>query len=367
MNQVPIMYYPKRILVIPLRFIGDGILTVPLLRGLRALYPEAQIDLLLPVHMANLLERCPYVNEIVIEPASRAALYSLIKAREYHLGILLRRSLSAAFRLKCAGVDRLIGFDEQRFPPPFNFRRWGGWFLDDVVPFPPIETEVPQAKTYLSLLNPLSDEVIDRDESLELWSDEEDKLRVAALFNRYEIDISRPIAVFHGTSASKEKALPRDRFIPALQALHQHGFQIITLGSPGDLDFYRLIALESAVPIRNLSGQTTLRQSAALMLQVNLLLGLDSAPIHMAAAAGVPHIIGIYSATNEKQWRPYPYDGLFTAVFNKTIGCRPCAPKVCKHNRCRNDLTPPDILQALILHFQAIEKTGMPLQQASAQ
>lgn len=340
--------HPKRILVSPLRFLGDGVLTVPLLRALRQHYEHARIDVLVPPHMVNLLERCPYLTEAIVEPKSKVALLQMIRARRYELGIVMRRSVSEALVMKLAGIKTLIGYDEQRFPPPLGYKRWG-WFLDEMLPFPPLDTDIPQVRTYLQLLSPLGADIAD--ETLELWADEDDKLKVAALFNQHGIETGKPLAMLHATSASLEKAMTVEQFVPALQMLHQQGFEVVTAGTAGDGAFYETLSARAGVSVFNLCGQTTLRQTYALMLKLDLLLSIDSAPIHMAAAAGVPQIVGIYGPTNHVQWRPYPYEGHFTPVFNRQLDCRPCAPKVCGHNRCRTDLTGAAIAQALADHL----------------
>jgi heptosyltransferase III len=345
------MSFPQKILVAPLRFIGDGILTVPLLRALHRHYPEAQIDLLVPKHMANLLESCPYLNEIHILPSDKKLLLPKIKAQQYDTAILMRRSLSDAFLLKRAGVKNVIGYDEQRFPPPLSYRRWG-WFLDAAVPFPPLTTTIPQVKTYLQLLEPLG--CTDAEEYLELWADQADEQLIARLFKEYGVQSNTPIAVIHGTSASREKALSVEKFVPAVKTLGKAGLTLITLGGENDGPYYQALFEKAEVPFINLCGQTTLRQSYDLMKRITLLLSLDSAPIHMATAAGVPHIVGIYGATNEKQWCPYPYKGQFTPVYNTELTCRPCVPKVCSHNRCRTDLSPLAIQQAIESHLESI-------------
>jgi len=325
----------QKILVIPLRFIGDGVLTVPLIRAIRKRHPDAQLDVLIPPHLVNLLELCPYISNILVEPRSAWEQLKLVQTGQYDMAFLMRRSVSQAGLLKLAGVKTLVGYDEQRFPPPFNYRRWG-WFLDHRVTFPPVDTDIPQVKTYLSLLSPFTMETCD--EHLELWTDAADHAVIQSLFD------SKPLAVFHATSASREKAMAAEKFIPALQALHQDGFQIVAIGAAGDQEFYEQF---SKIPLINLCGETTLRQTYALLQRTQLLFSLDSAPIHMAACAGVPHIIGIYGPTNEKQWRPYPYNGQFTAVYNTALTCRPCVPKICSHNRCRMDLTAVQLREAI--------------------
>ncbi len=342
--------HPKRILVAPLRFIGDGVLTVPLLRALHLTYPEAQIDLLLPKSMMNLFELCPYVHRVLTWPKSRMELFRQVQSQDYDIGIVMRRSWSDAFIFRQAGVRYLVGYDEQRFPMPLGYKRFG-LFLDKAVPFPPLNTDVPQVKTYLELLYSICPKAAPATESLELWADELDEVSVEQLLDHYRIDPADPIAVIHGTSASREKALAFDKFIPGLRALEHHGYALVAFGTQSDRAFYDELARLAGVSLVNVCGETTLRQSFVLLRRTKILFSLDSAPIHMAVAADVPSIVGIYGPTNEKQWRPYPYSGNFTPVFNRDLSCRPCVPKLCSHNRCRVDLNPLDISQAIENHL----------------
>ena len=94
------------------------------------------------------------------------------------------------------------------------------------------------------------------------------------------------------------------------------------------------------VGLINLAGETSLRETCALYRRTALLLTVDSSPIHIGAAAGVPKIVGVFGPTNEKQWGPHfsPGTGDFRPVFID-LPCRPCYAKVCSHNNCRMLLT----------------------------
>jgi len=340
---------PQRILVVPLRFIGDTVLTVPVLRAIRQTWPQARIDLRLPAYLHNLFEPSPYIDRIVLDHKSFGQNLRQTRENQYDLAILLRRSLSQAVELKLAGVPCVAGFNEQRLPNPLGFKPWG-LGLDRSVPFVPVDTEIPQVKTLLSVLGPLTGNAL-LDERLELWTTPEDEAFVAGLLTALGIENGSKIAVFHATSASREKSLSPELYVAALQTLHQAGFSIVCVGTSSDVAFYRHMEQISAVPMLNLCGKTTLRQTVALLKHAQLLLSLDSGPVHLAAAVGVPHIIAIYGPTNHKQWAPYPYEGQFTPVFHPDLTCRPCEAKVCSHNHCRTQMNAVWIRDAVAAHL----------------
>lgn len=339
---------PPRFLIIPLRFLGDCLLTIPLIEALRQAHPEAIIDVLSPPAGLNLFETCPSLNDVWVEPKSKLAFISQLKAKQYSTAILCRRSVSHAMLLKAAGISTVIGYDEQRFPPPLHFKRWG-WGLDHARPFPALTTTIPQVLTYLDLLTPLGIKYSDL--QLNLWPTDTDQQTAHQFIKTHGLQPDSPMAMIHVTSASKEKSIALDKFSPSLQRLHEAGFQLFCLGSPQERSVYESLAALAKVPLIIGCGETTLRQSFILLQKTDLLLSLDSAPIHLAAAAKVPHIIGIYGPINHHQWRPYPYEGQFTPVFNEALDCRPCLAKVCAHNRCRTDLSGQAILMAVEHHL----------------
>jgi heptosyltransferase-2 len=334
---------PKNILVIPLRYIGDTILTVPLIRNLRRLFPEARIDVLASRVSAPLLEPCLYLNEVIIEPKSTGERLKLLKEKRYDSVFLLRKSVSMAALCQLAGIPVRVGYDKQRFP--WGYKRWG-WFLTHQARYPSLKTDTPQAVSHIGLLSACG--MTAQDDYLELWSTPEDEQCVDTILREHSgpTEEPRPIAVLHAASASHGKQVELNRFIPSLQALQAGGYRIFTTGTAGDAAGYETLAQEAGVPLINLAGKTSLRETFALYRRTQLLLTVDSSPIHVGAAAGVPDIVGVFGPTNERQWGPHNSAVRFQPVF-RDLPCRPCYAKVCEHNNCRTQLTGEQIAAAV--------------------
>ncbi len=338
---------PKNILVIPLRYIGDTILTVPLLRNLHHHFPNARIDVLASKTTAPLLEPCPYIHQVLIEPSGTSARLRQIQAGHYDTGLVLRKSATTNLLCRMAGISRLIGYDKQRFP--WGYKRWG-WFLDASARYPSLRTEIPQAISHLQLLHLLGVETLD--DHLELWHTEADLQALHEVLKAHQVQLNQPMAVLHAASASHGKTLEIQQFGSAVQALQQSGYQILCTGTTGDTPLYDTLAQSAGVPLINLAGKTRLRETYALYRQVQILLTVDSSPIHLGAAASVPHIIGVFGPTNEKQWGPHAAHSQFYPVF-MDLPCRPCYAKVCSHNNCRTLMTGTQIAGAVQMAIQA--------------
>jgi heptosyltransferase-2 len=332
---------PERILIIPLRYIGDTILTVPLVRNLRRLFPQAGIDLLASRTTTPLMEICPYLDQILIEPKSSAARLELIRSRGYDKVFLLRKSATMALLCRLAGARQVIGYDKQRYP--FGYKRWG-WFLDAKARYPSLRTDTPQAVSHLSLLTAVGLPVLD--DHLELWTTETDEQRISTLLNEHGACPKKPMAVLHATSASHGKQIALEKFAGSVRHLQKTGYQVITTGTQADRELYDQLSQSQGLDLINLAGQTSLRETFALYKRIELLLTVDSSPIHIGAAAGVPRIIGVFGPTNERQWGPHNPAVNFRPVF-LDLPCRPCYAKVCSHNNCKELITAETILDAI--------------------
>lgn len=98
-----------------------------------------------------------------------------------------------------------------------------------------------------------------------------------------------------------------ERFIEvARHAREQHNARILLTGGGTDVEreYGETISTEVGAGIRNLIGQTTLKQSFALFGAADLVISPDSGPAHMATAAGTP-VIGLYATSNPGRTGPF--------------------------------------------------------------
>ncbi len=299
---------PKRLLVIPLRYIGDTILTVPLIRNLRHHFSDTRLDVLVSKTAAPLLADCPYIDTLLVEPAKAKERIPLIRSGQYDTAIILRKSFTIAWSCQQAGIKNRIGYDKQRFMKPISFKRWG-LLLDYKTPYPSRKTHVHQAISHLSHLHAFGLSAVN--DYLELWTSDKEERTIQTLLDTQAISPEKPLAIIHSVSASSGKSVPIRHFASAVQHLNQTGYEIICTGLSNDISTYEKLAEASQIPIHNFAGKTTLKETFALYKRAHFILSVDSSPIHIAAAAGVPKIAGIYMTTNEKQWGPHSSKSLF--------------------------------------------------------
>ena len=150
--------------------------------------------------------------------------------------------------------------------------------------------------------------------------------------------VSRCVAI-HPYAAHAHKAWPRDRYAELVARLDGQGIPWIVIGR-GD-------ALFPGNP-RDLTGRTTLRESAALLATCSVLVSGDSGPMHLATAVGTP-VIGLFGPTT-REWGFFP-SGPRDRVLERDMPCRPCSlqgKKGCPHGgECLALTGADDVLAAL--------------------
>jgi ADP-heptose:LPS heptosyltransferase len=135
----------------------------------------------------------------------------------------------------------------------------------------------------------------------------------AAVEFRHKTKIEQPFVIFHPGSARAEKFWETDRWAEVITtAMDRWHFTPVLTGATSPQEKSHLADIESRLPrptgrsgpaVVDLSGKIDLLTLAALIAQARLLVTVDSAPMHIAAATGTPQII-LFGPTNPFHWRP---------------------------------------------------------------
>ena len=332
-----------RILVVRYRFIGDTILTVPFLRNLRKFYPDAKIDMLVAPVSGELLEPCPYIDNLFYFDTTRKHRYEfgkakkksffhyvkLLRSQKYDKVYVLKRSLSSALLCAFAGIPQRIGFNTEG----------RGFLLTKKVPYDSSKHEV---ESFLDVLK--ADNIPVEDDYLELWLDEHDIIKAKEILNKHSSDGCKNIIV-HATSGNPKKQWKMEYFAKIIEKLsNEKNVRIFHLGAKSDRVVYEKIRSMIKIPLNiepvNLCGEMDLRLSAAFISLMDLVFGNDSGTFHVAGALNVPTIV-IYGPMDYRKWRVWNKN---TKALSAKISCYPCNLKTkCKNNYACLEAITPDI------------------------
>ena len=121
-----------------------------------------------------------------------------------------------------------------------------------------------------------------------------------------------PVAI-HPFAAHAHKAWPENRYKELIARLDEQGVPWLVVG--------RGKGLFPGNP-KDITGRTSVRESAALIAACSAMVTGDSGPMHLAASVGTP-VIGLFGPTT-KEWGFFP-SGPRDCVLEKELFCRPCS------------------------------------------
>ena len=312
----------KQILVLRFRFIGDTILTIPFLRNLRRAEPEAHITWMIAPGDAEIVRGIPYVDELLVwDPAkgnpagphrSLGGKFNFVRGlrrRHFDQAYVLKRSLASAVLARLSGAPRRVGFDTEH----------RGALLTTKVPYRHDRHEV---QNFLDVLR--ADGMAVTDDHLEVWLDDTDRAFATDFLTKHGVQPGEKMVGLHPFAANKPRAWHEDDFAAVANAVQtKYGARILIFGGPGDRDLAaKLQRAISPAPVMAV-GETTVRQSMALVARCALLVCNDSGVMHVGAALNIP-LVALFGPQSPKKFGPWSQN--CRVIYHK-FPCSPCRQK----------------------------------------
>ena len=356
----------RRIAVFRALQLGDLLVAVPALRALRAGYPDAEITLIgLPwaASLAAHLNR--YVNQFLpfpgypgIEEAAydegRTALF-IEEARAYKYDLVVQMHGSGGqsnpFALALGGRMTAGYYESPQHPsypvghhPSSRARERGGEGLppaglSPAAPYPHMQPEVLRNLGLVALLG-----CPDRGAALEFPLTDADRAEAAALLDALSAT-GRPLIGLHPGARPPARRWPPARFAAVADALaRRHGAQVVLTGGPGEEETTAAVARAMATAQLDAAGRTSLGGLAALIARLDLFIGNDTGPAHLAEAVGTPSV-RLFGPADPLRWAPL--DLQRHAVVRRPVPCSPCLHWECPiDHRCLRLIEPADVVRA---------------------
>ncbi|MGE4421719.1 MAG: lipopolysaccharide heptosyltransferase II [Pseudodesulfovibrio sp.] len=336
----------KKIAVWQTAFLGDAVLTLPLLRALKDRYPDAEIHFFVRAGVQSVFEGQPEIAQV--RPfAKRGAQKSLNAAvrlgwelgREgFDLWISTHTSLRSALVAGATGIKRRIGYNR-----PWYNRLAYTETVDRRF------NELPEIERLMELVRPLGIDGPAPEARLVL----PEKARQAADRFWETSGFDRPVLGVHPGSTWPTKCWPVDYFSEIVRRAADGGAHVLVFAGPGEEEVAaQVIDRAQADPNRvtNLAGQLTLPELAAYLGRLDAYLTNDSGPMHLAWTQDVP-LVALFGPT-VKALGFFPRGDNSTVLENEGLACRPCGlhgPKKCPegHFKCMRELTPDRVWDAL--------------------
>ena len=285
------------ILLIQLKRIGDLILTTPAIAALRQKLPEAHVTLVISSECKAVAPAIGGVNQLLIMPRGVGGLQTsaaLISRRFDYCVDFTRNDRSALLVLLSRAKKRIVSF---RIKVRSKFRtRFYNEFVEHRM------RDMHTIDYHLALLEPLG--ISSADSAIHLALSENARATAEQLLET--ADVRRQFIIFHPGSARAEKFWNAQRWAEVINyAADKNNADLVITGGSSTFEQTHIDDIKSKVrrPIVDLSGKTDLLTLAALIARARLLITIDSAPMHLAAATRTPQVI-LFGPTNPFHWRP---------------------------------------------------------------
>lgn len=308
----------NKILVIQTAFLGDLILTLPLIKEIKEKLPKAHISVLVRKENKESVEKIKEIDEIIEDKKKTAGFFeelsrlvNIIKTKKFDIAIIPHRSIRSALIAYLSGIPVRIGFNIK----PSSF------FYTHKVPF---TWMLHDSERNMMLLSPLI-----KSEKIEFPSlvSEENSIMEAVKKLKFKIGIN-PSSVW------ETKRWPYYKFALLINRIFEtYRVPVIITGSQKEKQHIQKIT-DMLEPDRyiDLSGKTSLNDLIHLISHLDVYITNDSGPMHIAAATSTA-VIAIFGPTT-KELGFFPL-GKNSKVIETDLKCRPCrlhGSKKCPHN-----------------------------------
>jgi len=288
---------PKRILVIAMRFLGDVLLTTPLIHSLKCAYPESDIDVLVYANTAAMLEGNPDINQILTTVnRPRFADYRRLVPqlfRRYDLA-MVTQSGDRPFLYGLLAASTRVAL----VPSKNNTGWWKRYFVQHWTEFDDNTHTVLQHLKLLDALKIKKHFILIPPQCKNFEQ----------LSKQYSfISSNKDYIVLHPHPQWTYKQWTVDAWVGLGHYLHELGMSLVLSSGPAQQELDYVTAIQDRLPegTVNLAGQVSLAQLATIIAQAKLYIGPDTGITHLAAATGIP-VIALFGPTNPIKWAPFP-------------------------------------------------------------
>ena len=353
----------RHVLVTKLRHHGDVLLASPVLTALKAALPHAEIDGLVYADTADMLSGHPDLSQLHVidrswkrmgvagQVGAEWGLLKTLQSRQYDLivhltehprGAWLSRLLKPAY----AVAPRVQG----------RGRFWKGSFTH-FVPSIMGSGRRHVVEQNLDALRRLGIQPSEDQRALSFVPGRDAEAHVAVRLQSLGLEPGKFVHL-HPPSRWHFKCWTAEGWAEIIVRIRAAGWPVLMTAAPGEKEGHLIARIQAALAARNevpamsLAGALSLKELGALTAQARLFAGVDSAPMHIAAAMRTP-VVALFGPSGEGHWGPWGTPRMAqhqvitrSAEFN----CRPCGLDGCgggKVSECLTHITPDQVWAAI--------------------
>jgi heptosyltransferase-3 len=342
----------RRALVLKLRHHGDVLLSAPVLSVLKAHAPGLEVDALVYDDTAPMLEGHPALAQL--HTVGRA--WRSVGAVQR---LLLEKSLLG--RLRERRYDLVVHLSEQ--PRGAWLARWlgarysvapkvagrGRFWQRSFTHFYPLVPRRHMVEVNLDALRRIGVQPGQGERKVTFVPGAQAEQAVDKLLG------GEPFIHLHPASRWRFKCWTAEKNAELIDRLAADGQRVVVTAAPDETRMIDEILGRATARTKtlNLAGKLNLKQLGAVAARARLFVGVDSMPMHLAAAMGVP-TVALFGPSGESEWGPW---NVAHRVVKSAHTCRPCGQDGCGGGKVSECLT---LLPVDAVHAAARELLGAP-------
>ena len=274
-----------KILIIHTAFIGDIVLSTPLIQKLKDLYPKSEIDYLTLPTNQSVLYNNPNLNEIILYDKKGKdkgikgflKVLKILKQKKYDYAVIPHRFIKSILLAKLAKISDIVGFDVAT----------GSSLLDKKVHYDMKKHEVER------LLNLVEYE--GKKIPVRIYPAKENFVKIEKMLtiSGYTGKKEQKLILVAPGSQRPEKMWPIEKYREVIQKLKKNENYFIGItGSKSEKELP--LNFEKDKNVIDFRGEISLVEFGALISKADVVVGNDSSPIHIASGFEKPFVIGIF-------------------------------------------------------------------------
>lgn len=329
-----------KILIRAANWVGDAIMTTPVVRAVRKNYPKAEITVLAKPWVIPVYENNPYIDHVMkYDNTGRhqrgwgtIKLSKDLRPFRFDLAVLMQNAFEAALIAFLGGIKERLGYNTDA----------RGFLLNRAVKMDPALKKGHLIDYYIAILKGAG--LMTDDRKMDLFLSDSDRRFSRQFLEEKGFSSRRPvIGINPGATGGTAKRWFPDRYARLARHLSEkYQVRILVFGGPSDRALGEYITQKADKSCVNIAGQTTLGQAFGLIEQCSLFVTNDSGLMHAAAALDVNQV-AVIGSTDFAATAPANKNSVMVRV---PVDCSPCLKDTCPtDHRCMEKISVEMVLQ----------------------
>ena len=331
-----------KIVVRGTNWVGDAVMTIPALREIRRIFPDAHITLCSRAWAHGIFQDAEFIDEILPFEKGDSVLKQakIWREKKFDLAIILTNSFQSALLTKLGKVKKRFGYATEK----------RSIFLSNPVKVPGWKNERHEVFYYLNLVAEIEKvhfgktNLIDNEPNCSLNISNQRRIEARKILTENGADLTKKtFALGVGSTNSRAKRWGATSYAELNDKLQSElNANVVLVGTKDELDVSNEVFASSQFKPIILTGKTSLAEAVAILAEVNLLVSNDMGLSHLAPAVGTKTLV-IFGPTNDKTTRPFPK---IAEIIRQDVECAPCMLRDCPiDHRCMTRISADEVFE----------------------